>query len=309
TRIGRRDRALLMVGFAAALRRSELVALDVPDLGFTADGLELALGRTKTDQEEQGVRAGVPFGSDRATCPVRALRAWLEDAAMVEGAVFRSVSRHGRLGGRLSDRDVARIVRRTALRGGLDPSRYTGHSLRAGLAPSAAKAGKRDRAIMKQGRWRSRAMVDRYVRDAPRRGERRSRDRAVTDDVPPLSREDAYRVCSRPSWAPRPCSSAGRRSRSGQSCIGRRLGCRSSIPRRRVSSAVVSALAALDLPQAAGAPVSLGVSPHPTVRHALMATSGVAGDWRRRERRGREKNCAWSVLWTAIEGVQGKEVT
>ena len=166
SRIGRRDRALLMVGFAAALRRSELVALDVPDLCFTADGLELWLGRSKTDQEGEGARVGVPFGSDRATCPVRALRAWLEDAVLEDGAVFRSVSRHGRLGARLSDRDVARIVQRTALRAGLDPARYAGHSLRAGLATSAAKAGKRDRAIMKQGRWRSRAMVDRYVRDA-----------------------------------------------------------------------------------------------------------------------------------------------
>ncbi|MCC6874246.1 MAG: site-specific integrase [Sandaracinaceae bacterium] len=166
SRIGRRDRALLMVGFAAALRRSEIVALDVPDLDFTADGLEVWLGRSKTDQEGQGARVGVPFGSDRATCPVRALRAWLEDAGLADGAVFRSVSRHGRLGGRLSDRDVARIVQRTALRAGLDPARYAGHSLRAGLATSAAKAGKRDRAIMKQGRWRSRAMVDRYVRDA-----------------------------------------------------------------------------------------------------------------------------------------------
>jgi integrase len=96
---------------------------------------------------------------------VRALRAWLEDAGLEDGAVFRSVSRHGR-GARLSGRDVARVVQRTALCAGLDPSRYAGHSLRAGLATSAAKAGKRDRAMMKQGRWHSRAMVDRYVRDA-----------------------------------------------------------------------------------------------------------------------------------------------
>lgn len=166
TRIGRRDRALLTVGFAAALRRAELVALDAEDLRFTADGLEVLVRKSKTDQEGEGALVGVPFGSDRATCPVRSVRAWLEEAAITEGPVFRAISRHGRLGRRLSDRDVARIVKRTALRAGLDPASYAGHSLRAGLATSAAKAGKRDRAIMKQGRWRSRAMVDRYVRDA-----------------------------------------------------------------------------------------------------------------------------------------------
>ena len=166
TRIGRRDRALLTIGFAAALRRSELVALDVADLRFTLDGLEVMVRKSKTDQEGEGADVGVPFGSDPATCPVRSLRAWLEDA-MIEGdAVFRSVNRHGRVGSRLSARAVARIVQRTALAAGLDPALYAGHSLRAGLATSAAKAGKRDRAIMKQGRWKSRAMVDRYVRDA-----------------------------------------------------------------------------------------------------------------------------------------------
>jgi integrase len=166
SRIGRRDRALLTMGFAAALRRSELVALELDDARFTNDGLELLIKKSKTDQEGAGALVGVPFGSDRATCPVRSLRAWLDDALIGEGAIFRSVTRHGRLGARLSDRAVARIVQRTALAAGLDPALYAGHSLRAGLATSAAKAGKRDRAIMKQGRWRSRAMVDRYVRDA-----------------------------------------------------------------------------------------------------------------------------------------------
>jgi hypothetical protein len=93
--------------------------------------------------------------------PVRSLRAWLDEAFVGDGAIFRSVTRHGCLGARLSDRAVARIVQRTALAAGLDPALYAGH-LRAGLA----KAGKRARAIMKHGRWRSRAMADRYVRDA-----------------------------------------------------------------------------------------------------------------------------------------------
>ncbi|MEZ4339082.1 MAG: site-specific integrase [Sandaracinaceae bacterium] len=166
TRIGKRDRALLTLGFAGAFRRSELVALDVEDLRFAGEGIEVLIRRSKTDQEAEGAEVGIPFGSDPATCPVRSTRAWLEDAMHGADALFRSVSRHGRVGGRLSGRDVARIVKRAALRAGLDPADFAGHSLRAGLATSAAKAGKNDRAIMRQGRWRSRAMVDRYVRDA-----------------------------------------------------------------------------------------------------------------------------------------------
>jgi len=166
SRIARRDRALLTVGFAGAFRRSELVALDVEDLRFTGDGVEVLVRRSKTDQDGAGVVVGIPFGSDPATCPVRSTRAWLEDAMHGQGALFRSVSRHGKVGGRLAGRDVARILKRRALAAGLDPADLSGHSLRSGLATSAAKAGKNDRAIMRQGRWRSRGMVDRYVRDA-----------------------------------------------------------------------------------------------------------------------------------------------
>ncbi len=166
SRIGRRDRALLTIGFTAALRRSELVALDVADARLCAEGIELRIRRSKTDQEGAGAIVGVPFGNAHATCPVRSLRAWLEEARIDEGAIFRAVNRYGLVGSRLSDRAVAKIVKCSVLRAGLDPSAYSGHSLRAGLATSAARAGKRDRAIMRQGRWRSRSMVDRYVREA-----------------------------------------------------------------------------------------------------------------------------------------------
>lgn len=164
--LGLRDRALLVVGFAGAFRRSELVALNVADLAFTAEGVVVTVRRSKTDQEGAGATVGLPFGSDPATCPVRTLRAWLEAAGIAEGAVFRSVSRHGQVGAVLSGRDVARVVKRAAEGAGLEAARYSGHSLRAGLATTAAKAGKADRAIMAQGRWASRTMVDRYVRDA-----------------------------------------------------------------------------------------------------------------------------------------------
>jgi len=83
-----------------------------------------------------------------------------------EGALFRSVDRHGGMGGRLDGRDIARTLKGLAERAGLALARVSGHSLRAGLATSAALAGRSDRAIMAQGRWKSRTMVDRSVRTA-----------------------------------------------------------------------------------------------------------------------------------------------
>jgi len=164
---GRRDRALLTLGFAGAFRRSELVALDVSDLAFTGDGLEVTIRRSKTDQEGRGEKIGIPYGGNPATCPVRAVRSWLDASGIVEGAVFRSVDRWGNLSpARLTDRAVALIVKRYAEAIGLDPASFGGHSLRAGLATQAAKAGKAERSIMRQTRHRSVAMVRRYIRDA-----------------------------------------------------------------------------------------------------------------------------------------------
>jgi site-specific recombinase XerD len=166
TLIGLRDRALLLLGFAGAFRRSELVALTVNDLAFTREGLVVTLRRSKTDQEGQGRQIGIPYGSHLETCPVRTLQAWLESAAITEGAVFRAINRHGQLqSGRLSDKAVALIVKRAAAAAGLDPSRYAGHSLRAGLATAAAAAGVSERAIMAQTGHRSVQMVRRYIRE------------------------------------------------------------------------------------------------------------------------------------------------
>lgn len=162
-----RDRALLLVGFAGALRRSELVALDVSDVAFDlARGLVVRVRRSKTDQTGAGADIAIPYGSHAEVCPVRALRAWVDAAPGATGPLFRSINRHGSLGGRLDGRDVSRIVKQAALHAGIEPRQVSGHSLRAGLATTAALAGKSDRAIMKQGRWRSRTMMDRYVRMA-----------------------------------------------------------------------------------------------------------------------------------------------
>jgi site-specific recombinase XerD len=161
-----RDRALVLLGFAGALRRSELVGLDVADLAFTTEGLVLTLRRSKTDQEGASEQLGIPYGSTPATCPVRALQAWLQAAGITEGAVFRAVSRWGRVQGqRLSAQTVARVVKRRAAAAGLPADRYAGHSLRAGLATAAAEAGVSERVIMAQTRHRSLPMVRRYIRE------------------------------------------------------------------------------------------------------------------------------------------------
>lgn len=153
-----RDRALILSGFAGAFRRSELVALDVADLAFTRDGLTVTLRRSKTDQEGQGRKIGIPYGANPDSCPVRVVQAWLKAAAIADGPVFRSINRHGRvLPGRLAPADVARVVKKLAER--------AGHSLRAGHATAAAVAGASERSIMNQTGHRSVQMVRRYIRD------------------------------------------------------------------------------------------------------------------------------------------------
>ena len=160
-----RDRALLLLGFAGALRRSELVALNVEDLEPAREGLILHLRRSKTDQEAEGQKIGIPHGRGR-WCPVAALNQWLQVSGIGTGPVFRPLDRAGRVGkARLSGDAVAIIVRERVAAVGLDPSGYSGHSLRAGLATSAAQIGVPTWRIRAQTRHASDAMLARYVRD------------------------------------------------------------------------------------------------------------------------------------------------
>jgi len=163
--LGNRDRVLLLLGFAGAFRRSELVSLNVEDLEFTRDGLKVTLRRSKTDQEGEGTLKGIAYGSHPETCPVRALQDWLETSAITSGPLFRSVNRHGQIQpGRLSDKAVALVVKRQAEAVGLNPQDYAGHSLRAGLATSAAMNGVSERSIMNQTGHKSVTMVRKYIR-------------------------------------------------------------------------------------------------------------------------------------------------
>jgi site-specific recombinase XerD len=165
TPIGLRDRALLLIGFAGAFRRSELVSLDQRDLAFGPEGVRITLRRSKADQEGAGEVVGVARIDGSPTCPVAALEAWLTAASVPEGPAFRSVDRHGRVAATaLDDRAVARVVQKLAAAVGLNSSAYSGHSLRAGFATSAAMHGIEERRIAKQTRHKS-AVVRTYIRD------------------------------------------------------------------------------------------------------------------------------------------------
>lgn len=164
--IGVRDAALLLIGFGGAFRRSELVSLDVSDIDVCDDGLVINLRRSKTDQSGKGEKKAIHRGRNANTCPVRSFLKWKEFSSITSGPVFRSINRHGHLSTqRLSDRAVAEIVKRSASAAGFNPALYAGHSLRSGLATSAASAGCTEHAIMRQTGHRSVAMVRRYIRD------------------------------------------------------------------------------------------------------------------------------------------------
>lgn len=163
--LGLRDRALIGLGFAGGFRRSELVALDVADLTFVADGLEALVRRSKTDQEGKGLTKNVASVRDPSMCPVSAVRAWLELAGIGAGPVFRPINRHGRVSGkRLTAHAVAVILKRAATAAGLPVRDLSGHSLRAGFVTESKKHGADDAAIMDQTGHTSLAMLQRYHR-------------------------------------------------------------------------------------------------------------------------------------------------
>lgn len=159
-----RDRALLLLGFAGAFRRSELVALDLADIEEVAEGLRVTIRRGKTDQEGAGAVVAIVRGE--VACPVTALLEWLRTANITEGPVFRSVRRGDHVQvARLTDRSVANIIKSHAERAGLDPTEFSGHSLRAGFLTSAAKRGASLFKMMATSRHRSTASLVGYVRD------------------------------------------------------------------------------------------------------------------------------------------------
>jgi integrase len=164
---GIRDRALLLVGWNLALRRSALVALDVADVAVEPWGAVVTIRRDKTDQLGAGRQIPLHRHGNAELCPVAALQAWLAVSRLAEGAIFRGVDRKGRVGSsRLTDRSVALIVKAAVERVGLSAERYAGHSLRSGVVTSAAQAGRGLDDIMALTGHRSVAVARGYIRRA-----------------------------------------------------------------------------------------------------------------------------------------------
>jgi len=160
-----RDKAILLLGFAGAFRRSELVSLDVEDIEIIEEGLLIRLRRSKTDQEQRGRIVAIPKLRSKL-CAVRAVSQWLKIANIDEGAIFQSISKSGTpTGKRIDSGHVSSLLKRKIAEIGKDAKRYSAHSLRAGLVTEAAKAGVSSWKIRQQTGHKTEAALVRYIRD------------------------------------------------------------------------------------------------------------------------------------------------
>lgn len=163
-----RDRAMLLVGFASAMRRSELVGVCVEHLAFSPTGLEIELPVSKTDQERHGRIVFIPRSSG-SHCPIQALMRWLKIAGIKTGHVFRSVNRYDGVAKQgLTPQSVALIVKAAMAQAGADAQHFSGHSLRAGYCTSAAEQGLQSWQIRIQTGHRSDVTLARYIRSSTR---------------------------------------------------------------------------------------------------------------------------------------------
>jgi integrase len=169
TLAGKRDRAILCVGFFAAMRRSEVAGLDVRDVQFRADALQVTITESKTSAVTESDIVTIPTLNDYSdVCPSRALRTWLDAAGISSGAMFVRVDKWGHAGAaRIADKHIDSVIKRAAAAAKLPPSDYariSGHSLRAGLATALATAGASSWEIRQITRHKSDVMLNRYIR-------------------------------------------------------------------------------------------------------------------------------------------------
>lgn len=159
TLTGKRDKAMILVGFTTASRRSELVSINIQDITFTPEGMDIFIHDEKTHQ----YLTKSIIKTNNNYCPVSALQQWLDVSQIKMYAVFRSINKSNKIGERLNDKTVVRAIKHYASLSGLDPSVYAGHSLRSGFATSAAEAGYSAESIMRTTGHQTRQMVDRYI--------------------------------------------------------------------------------------------------------------------------------------------------
>lgn len=163
---GLRDKALVLLSFAGAFRRSESAALTVEDLTFCPGGLIINLRRSKADQEAAGRTVAIPRGKEESTCPVRSLLTYMDTAGIRSGAIFRKIDQVGRVSPSGLHKDsIGRLVKGIAARGGLtNLDAIAGHSLRSGCVTECARNGVPTYLIKRQTGHKSSKMLDRYIR-------------------------------------------------------------------------------------------------------------------------------------------------
>ncbi|NRA73728.1 MAG: tyrosine-type recombinase/integrase [Rickettsiales bacterium] len=164
TPMGIRDRAVFAFGWASAMRRSEITALNWNDLTFVDEGIIVNISQSKTDKFGEGQKIAILFGRNQNTCPVHILKKWQN--INTHDPIFCSISKNGNIiGNRLSARDIARIIKKWVRHIGLDEANFAGHSLRSGLITTASKSSVPDHVIMKHTRHKTPQMIHVYTRD------------------------------------------------------------------------------------------------------------------------------------------------
>jgi site-specific recombinase XerD len=150
-----RDKAIILIGFSGGFRRSELVNIEYEDVEFVSEGVKIFIKRSKTDQSGEGMIKAIPYFDNKSFCPVNALKHWIEYSQIKSGKLFD-----------ISDKSVALIIKKYTSLAGLDPNKYSGHSLRSGFATSTAESGAEERNIMAMTGHKTTQMVRRYIQEA-----------------------------------------------------------------------------------------------------------------------------------------------
>ncbi|AIL66179.1 site-specific tyrosine recombinase XerC (plasmid) [Rickettsiales bacterium Ac37b] len=165
TNIAIRDKALISFGWASAMRRSEIVALNWQDISFIDEGITVLINKSKTDQFGEGQKIAILYGNNQELCPVRNLKEWHKISSHNQ-PVFTSINKKDVISNkRLSDRDIARILKKRLEAIGLNAADFAGHSLRSGFITTAAKHSIPDHIIMKHSRHKTVQMLQVYTRD------------------------------------------------------------------------------------------------------------------------------------------------
>jgi site-specific recombinase XerD len=164
---GIRDKAIFLIGYAGAFRRSELVDLDIEDVRFEPEGVRISVRHSKTDQESIGQAKDINYAGHSTNCPVKALKKWIEMGSIESGPLFRPVNRHGQvLIQRLSPQSIALVVKRVMQALRMDPDQFSGHSLRAGFVTDAIKHGIQSQVIRRVTGHKSESTLAEYFREA-----------------------------------------------------------------------------------------------------------------------------------------------